>query len=186
MAKKQNSNQVVDCNEVYFCKVRDVKSPNRANKNDAGIDFYMPVFDEKMVSRIRELNPDFNSYIISNGVLTIKPGRRILIPSGIRVWIVNKRTALIADNKSGISTKKGLTVTCKVVDADYTGEVHIGLHNLDVNNQSIQQNDKVVQFLHLPIIQSNLLEVSEDSYNDILSSNYSDRGNNGFGSTDKK
>ena len=51
---------------------------------------------------------------------------------------------------------------------------------------TLQSNDKIIQFLHTPIILSTMEEVTNDSYNDILESNIIDRGENGFGSTDKK
>ena len=45
MSKKQTKTEVKETlQRVLFTKVRDVKSPTRANKHDAGIDFYIPVF----------------------------------------------------------------------------------------------------------------------------------------------
>lgn len=47
MSKKQTKTEVKETlQRVLFTKVRDVKSPTRANKHDAGIDFYIPVIDE--------------------------------------------------------------------------------------------------------------------------------------------
>lgn len=185
MSKKQTRVEK-DLQKVIFTKVRDVKSPTRANKHDAGIDFYIPVIDERLINDIKTKNPDFNTYIAKLGQVFLKPGQRILIPSGIKVWIENKQSALVAANKSGIATKKGLTFTAQVVDADYTGEIHIGLQNNSSRIVTLQSNDKIIQFLHTPIILSSMEEVTNDSYNDILESNTIDRGENGFGSTDKK
>lgn len=187
MSKKQTKTEVKETlQRVLFTKVRDVKSPIRANKHDAGIDFYIPVIDEKLINDIKDKNPDFSTYIIKLGQLFLKPGQRILIPSGIKVWIENKQSALVAANKSGIATKRGLTFTAQVIDADYTGEIHIGLQNNSNRMVTLQSNDKIIQFLHTPIIISTMEEVTSDSYNDILESNTIDRGENGFGSTDKK
>lgn len=172
--------------KIIFTKVRDVKSPNRANQHDAGIDFYIPVINEQLINDIRDKNPDFNAYIITSDQLFLKPGQRILIPSGIKVWIENKQSALVAANKSGIATKRGLTFTAQVVDADYTGEIHIGLQNNSGRMVALQSNDKIIQFLHTPIIISNPEEVTNDNYNEVINSNTIDRGENGFGSTDKK
>lgn len=172
--------------KVLFTKVRDVKSPNRANQHDAGIDFYIPVINEQLINDIKDKNPDLSAYIIKLGQLFLKPGQRILIPSGIKVWIENKQSALVAANKSGIATKRGLTFTAQVIDADYTGEIHIGLQNNSGRMVTLQSNDKIIQFLHTPVILSNMEEVTNDSYDDIISSNIIDRGESGFGSTDKK
>ena len=78
-------------------------------------------------------------------------------------------------NKSGIATKRGLTFTAQVIDADYTGEIHIGLQNNSNRMVTLQSNDKIIQFLHTPIILSTMEEVTNDSYNDILESNTIDR-----------
>jgi deoxyuridine 5'-triphosphate nucleotidohydrolase len=187
MSKKQTKTEEKETlQRVFFTKVRDVKSPTRANKHDAGIDFYIPVIEEELINDIKDKNPDFSAYIIELGQLFLKPGQRILIPSGIKVWIENKQSALVAANKSGIATKRGLTFTAQVIDADYTGEIHIGLQNNSNRMVTLQSNDKIIQFLHTPIILSTMEEVTSDSYNDILESNTIDRGENGFGSTDKK
>ena len=144
------------------------------------------MIEEELISDIKDKNPDFSAYIIKLGQLFLKPGQRILIPSGIKVWIENKQSALVAANKSGIATKRGLTFTAQIIDADYTGEIHIGLQNNSNRMVTLQSNDKIIQFLHTPIILSTMEEVTNDSYNDILESNIIDRGENGFGSTDKK
>ena len=43
---------------IKFLKTRSVKSPSRANKYDAGIDFYVPEFTEDFLKDLREKNPD--------------------------------------------------------------------------------------------------------------------------------
>ena len=64
MSKKQTKTEVKETlQRVLFTKVRDVKSPTRANKHDAGIDFYIPVIDEKIINDIKDKNPDFRAYI---------------------------------------------------------------------------------------------------------------------------
>lgn len=46
----------------------------------------------------------------------------------------------------------------------------------------IKPGAKLIQFLHLPIILSDIIEVGNDGYNDIVDGK-SDRGEGGFGST---
>ena len=41
---------------VKFLKIRDVKSPNRANSFDAGIDFYVPRFKPSFIKDLKEKN----------------------------------------------------------------------------------------------------------------------------------
>jgi dUTP pyrophosphatase len=142
---------------LRFAKVRDVKSPLRAHATDAGIDFFIP--------------NDSESY-------NIKPGESVLIPSGIKVHF-DHGWALVANNKSGIASKKQLLVGAQVIDSSYQGEVHINLHNVGNNEIVISPGDKIVQFIMYNIGLPTPEEVSlEDLYNDI-----SDRGEDGFGST---
>lgn len=184
-------------NKINFTKIRDVKSPNRANKNDAGIDFYIPNFDNRMIQDLLAKNPHPAeksqrewALVIDEETnetkLIINPRGHILIPSGIRVWIESKDSALIAANKSGIATKTGLLFTAQVVDADYTGEIHIGLFNSGNDPVFLSSGDKIIQFVHTPILKDPLEELTSEQYLDLLQNVTTDRGDNGFGSTDKK
>ena len=112
-------------NRIRFIKVRDVKSPNRGNKGDAGIDFYVP--NELKASEIRDLNKKtYNGLRImeqeSDKVkfIVLHPGARVIIPSGIKVLIEPEESWLVAIDKSGVSTKKGLMATAKAVDSNYS------------------------------------------------------------------
>lgn len=170
-------------NVIYFTKIREVKSPVRANSHDAGIDFFIPKMDNKFWADFKSKNPgymrdDFDSILI-------QPGQRVLIPSGIKVWINPEESALIAANKSGLASKKGLIFTAEVVDADYTGEVHIGILNTDSEvSHRFHEGDKAIQFVHTPVILSNMSEINQVQYQELTS--FSDRGEGGFGSTDKQ
>jgi dUTPase len=44
-------------NTIQFLKIRDVKSPSRAYDYDAGIDFYVPVFNTKFIKDLKSKNP---------------------------------------------------------------------------------------------------------------------------------
>lgn len=39
--------------KIQFTKIRDVKSPNRANLNDAGMDFYIPNYSEEFLNDLK-------------------------------------------------------------------------------------------------------------------------------------
>ena len=144
---------------MKFTKVRNVKSPIRSTKYSAGIDFYVP--------------EDFAEVMLG-------PGDDVLIPSGIKVRVPSGY-ALIAFNKSGIATKKRLISGACVVDEDYTGEIHLHLINAGKGNVSIQPNDKILQFILVPVNYSNVSEIDNESYN---SYGETERGAGGFGSTD--
>ena len=142
---------------MKFSKVRDVKTPTRANPTDAGIDFFVP--NDMVVTELRS-------------------NEKCLIPSGIKVD-VPEGYALIAFNKSGIATIRELQVGACVVDCGYQGEVHIHLFNYGKNTVYINPGDKIVQFVLLPLGPPNLEEVDESN----LYNSDSTRGIGGFGST---
>ena len=175
-------------NRFRFIKVREVVSPNRANPNDAGLDFYVPtnLTSEDIHSKNeadREgygLDIPFSENFVRH--IALQPGHRILIPSGIKVLLEPPTSMLMAANKSGIATKKGLLYTAEIVDSPYTGEIHIGVYNTSHEFQVIEAGTKLVQFIHVPIYLTEPEEVThEEFYNDAQY--WGTRGNNGFGST---
>lgn len=175
-------------NRFRFIKVREVVSPNRANPNDAGLDFYVPtnLTSEDIHSKNEfdsggyDLDIPFSEHFVRH--IALQPGHRILIPSGIKGLLEPRDSMLMAANKSGISTKKGLIYTAEIVDSPYTGEIHIGIYNTSHEFQIIEAGTKLVQFIHVPIYLTEPEEVThEEFYNDAQY--WGTRGNNGFGST---
>jgi len=127
---------------LQFSRIRKVISPNRAHSLDAGIDFFVPTdFDQKGLA----------------------PGEALRIKSGIKVN-VPQGYALIAFNKSGISTKLGLVVGACVIDSGYQGEISIHI---------INTSNKMIWILpDMKIVESELFP------------HKSTRGAGGFGSSD--
>ena len=167
---------------MKFAKVRSVISPQYANiGEDAGIDFYIPQFNEDFKQYLIKKNTQINTLQweinLQNKTITIYPLGRILIPSGIKVNF-SKNRALIANNKSGILAKKGL-FSSGVIDHNYQGQVHIQLINTSNNKVEIKQNQKIVQYI-LFVIDNNTLQQVDISQ---LYQNKSKRGTGGFGST---
>lgn len=142
---------------MKFCKIRDVKSPQRGHETDAGIDFFIP-----------------NDY----EPVDIFPHDSINIPSGIKAKVPHGY-ALIAFNKSGVATKLGLDVGACVVDEGYQGEIHLHLTNTTNHFVKLEKGQKIVQFILLPVNYEEVEEVSEEE----LFDSESERGEGGFGST---
>jgi len=167
---------------IKFLKTREVKSPSRANRFDAGIDFYVPEFTLEFVEDLRKKNPTIE---ISREGIYLKQGERILIPSGIHCQMFDHDRALIAANKSGVATKQGLVFGAQVVDYEYQGEIHISLIYTGNGTCEILPGQKILQFLEMPIFTS---EIVVDSVNSVQTfySTETTRGADGFGSTDKK
>ena len=145
---------------IKFLKTRDVKSPNRANQFDAGIDFFVPEFTETFIKDTQEKNP-FISYDRVSKKFVLRGHERILIPAGIKCRMEEPGRALIAANKSGVASKKGLIYGAQVVDFTYKGEIHINVINTSNKPVEITPGMKLIQFLETPIF-SNPVEVFED------------------------
>lgn len=146
--------------DLKFIKTKEVKSPVRGHDTDAGIDFFIP--------------EDFET-------MTLQPNEDVLIDAGIKV-IVPEGYALIFKEKSGVATKKKLTIGASVVDSDYRGVVHLHLFNNGRNEVVLEPGDKITQGLVIPVSLCKPLEISEEEYN----SYDTERGEGGFGSTGNK
>lgn len=171
---------------IKFTKIRDVKSPTRGTAEAAGIDFYVPNYDPDFESDFYSKNGLIEyvvNYDSNKMVIILKPSERALIPSGIKTWM-EPGTALIAANKSGVATKKGLIFGAQVVDSDYAGEVHISVINTSNDVVRIETGDKLIQFIHTPVLLTPLDEVDEYHFNSLHDK--SQRGDGGFGSTGTK
>lgn len=109
----------------------------------------------------------------------------VLINSGIKVSL-DTGTAGVFLNKSG-KGNKGFDTRAQVVDEDYTGYVHLSQAYTKDNTQDgyIYCGDKLTQMLILPlVVKDECEELDESTYNTIMAD--SQRGSDGFGSTDNK
>ena len=158
---------------MQFIKIRDVKSPERDVSENAGIDFYIPEntpefrqafikksvrlcdvevrwpgFSEKentIERRIKWCVKNNWSYLYGNNIY-IAPHEAITIPTGIKSKF-GPELALIANNKSGIATKKQLIFGASVIDCSYQGEWHINLINTSDHYQTLEFGQKAIQFI---------------------------------------
>jgi len=165
---------------MRFYKSRNVLAPKRAHSKDAGIDFFIPEFTKEFKKDFKEKNS--SSYINNYGKnehISIPANGRVLIPSGLHVSLPHEY-ALIAFNKSGVATKKGLDILASVVDETYQGEIHLSLSNTTDTPVQLLPNEKVVQFI---LIHMNYLNPIEIETLEKLYPEKTKRGVGGFGST---
>ena len=109
----------------------------------------------------------------------IKPYRTEMVRTGLAVEIPEGYEIQVR-GKSGIASKKGLTVAQGVgtIDSGYRGEVCVLLHNLEGWTKNILEGDMVAQLV--------LKEVPEVTYEEVDKLSDSERGSNGFGSTQER
>ena len=108
--------------------------------------------------------------------LTLKPGERVLIPTGLG-FEVPPGFELQSRPRSGLALKKGLTVLNSpgTIDSDYRGEVQTLILNTSKENVMIKDQDRVAQLVLCPVFRAEFIE------QDTLSE--TQRGGGGFGST---
>jgi dUTP pyrophosphatase len=147
---------------MKFLKIRDVKSPSRGTSKSAGIDLFIP--------------NDFENR-------TLNPGDSILIPAGLKANVPDNY-AFIAFNKSGVSTKKHLSVGACVIDEDYQGEIHIHLFNFGNDSVTINPGDKIIQCVLVPVLYEDVEIVETEEQ--LWEGKITERGEGGFGSTGTK
>ena len=131
----------------------DLPLPSYAHPGDAGLDL-----------------------CASEGV-TLKPGERASVPTGIAVAIPEGFAGFVLP-RSGLAARHGLSLVNApgLIDAGYRGEIRVLLINLDPENPcEILRGERVAQMVIQPIERVHVREVTElpDSA----------RGEGGFGST---
>ena len=110
---------------------------------------------------------------------TIKPGERMLVPTGISIALPNGYVALVHP-RSGLAIKHGISMvnTPGTVDAGYRGELQVILINHDLTQSvSFKKGDRIAQLVIQKVERAQFVEVENLPG--------SERSADGFGSTGK-
>jgi dUTP pyrophosphatase len=120
---------------------------------------------------------DAGADIVSRIDITLAPGERKLVPTGIAIALPDGYVALVHP-RSGLAIKHGVTMVNApgTVDAGYRGELQIILINHDRNESvSFKRGDRIAQLVIQKVERAEFVEV-----HDLPGSG---RGTGGFGST---
>ncbi|MBQ3179552.1 MAG: dUTP diphosphatase [Clostridia bacterium] len=119
-------------------------------------------------------------YAALEAPLTLAPMDRALVPTGIAAQPDREDCVLVIAARSGLAVKKGVTLSngIGVVDADYRGEICVGLVNLGKDTVTIEPGDRIAQLLVMPVLRAVFTEAD--------SLDGTDRGTGGFGHTGTK
>ena len=120
---------------------------------------------------------DAGADIVSRIDITLAPGERTLVPTGIAIALPDGYVALVHP-RSGLAIKHGVTMVNApgTVDAGYRGELQIILINHDRNESvSFKRGDRIAQLVIQKVERAEFVEV-----HDLPGSG---RGTGGFGST---
>jgi len=108
--------------------------------------------------------------------VTLQPGERMLIPTGLS-FAIPEGYEIQARPRSGWAIRDGVTLlnTPGTIDADYRGEVKIIVANLGQSPVVIKDQDRIAQLVLCPVVHADFVEREDlDS---------TERGEGGFGST---
>lgn len=110
-------------------------------------------------------------------VLTINPGKTVLIPTGFAMHINDANYAAMLLPRSGLGHKHGIVLgnLTGLIDSDYQGQVFVSCWNRSDDAFTINPGDRVAQMVIVPVVQANFEFV--DSFNET------ERGAGGFGHT---
>ena len=120
---------------------------------------------------------DAGADIVSRIDITLEPGERALVPTGIAIALPDGYVALVHP-RSGLAVKHGVTMVNApgTVDAGYRGELQIILINHDKSEPvSFKRGDRIAQLVIQKVERAEFVEVQELPG--------SGRGTGGFGST---
>ena len=136
-----------------------------------GKDMDLPSYQSALAAGL-----DLMAAVPQDAPLTLAPGARALVPTGIAMALPAGYEAQVRP-RSGLAVKHGLTVLNApgTIDADYRGELQVLLVNLGTDSIFIARGMRIAQLVISSITQINLREV--------VSLDATERGSAGFGST---
>jgi dUTP pyrophosphatase len=96
------------------------------------------------------------------GPVTLQPGERQLIPTGIALGLDPGVEAQVRP-RSGLAIKHGLTLLNSpgTIDSDYRGEIKIIIINLGQEAYTLQRGDRIAQLVFARVEQAQLELVAE-------------------------
>ena len=123
---------------------------------------------------------DLRAALDEGEVITLAPGERALIPTGVHISPETSDVVAIVAGRSGLGIKHGVTLSNSigVIDSDYRGEICVGLFNTSKEPFTVCRGDRIAQMMFMTVYTAAFLQV------DTLDE--TERGAGGFGSTGVK
>lgn len=128
---------------------------------------------------------DAGADIRSNETVTLQPGERKLVGTGLRFALQPSLVAMIC-SRSGLAHKHGIMVVNApgIVDSGYRGEIKVNLINLGDEPFEVTDGMRIAQVVVTPFCHIKYLPVEEEFFNEVDRLEEHDaRGANGHGSS---
>ena len=119
---------------------------------------------------------DLRAYLSGGEPIVIKPGKRHIVPTGLRIELPQGYEAQVRA-RSGLAAKHGIALVNGIgtIDSDYRGEIGVILINLGEEEFVINDGDRIAQMVIAEYVRANLSAVNK--------LDDTERGAGGFGST---
>ena len=136
-----------------------------------GEDLPLPSYQSALAAGL-----DLIAAVPADAPVTLAPGGRALIPTGIAIALPAGLEAQVRP-RSGLAIRHGLTVLNApgTIDADYRGEIQVLLVNFGADPVAITRGMRIAQIVVATVARTQLREVK--------SLDETTRGKGGFGST---
>ena len=123
---------------------------------------------------------DLRAALEEDEIVTLAPGARALIPTGLAISPESSGYVAIIAARSGLGIKKGVSLSngIGVIDSDYRGEICVGLINHGEEPFEVCRGDRIAQMMFMPVETANFI------ITDTLDE--TERGAGGFGHTGVK
>lgn len=135
--------------------------------------------DSRIPEYMTELAAGMDICAFLDAAVTIEPGQRCLVPTGLAFAIPAGYEVQVRP-RSGLAIKHGIALVNSpgTIDADYRGEISIILINHGSESFTIHSGDRIAQIVVASVCQAELILVGDIS--ETL------RGSGGFGHTGKR
>jgi dUTP diphosphatase len=119
---------------------------------------------------------DVRANFADRGSVTLQPGARSLVPTGLRIEIPSGHEVQIRP-RSGLALKHGITLPNApgTIDSDYRGPLGVIVMNAGDVPFVIAHGDRIAQLVVAPVVQA--------QFDVVESLDNTARGSGGFGST---
>jgi dUTP diphosphatase len=136
-----------------------------------GRDLPLPAYHSALAAGL-----DLLAAVPADAPLTLAPGARALVPTGIAIALPEGHEAQVRP-RSGLAVRHGVTVLNApgTIDADYRGELQVLLVNHGSDSVTVNRGMRIAQLVIASVLRASLQEVA--------SLDGTARGYGGFGST---
>jgi dUTP pyrophosphatase len=140
------------------------------------LEHYDSSFDLPFYATEGAAGADIRASLPEKKSMTIKPGERLLVPTGLCMEIPLGYEIQVRP-RSGLSLKSDLLIVNSpgTIDCDYRGEVNIIVGNFGKVDYVVEHGLRIAQLVIAPVLQAKFVSTTDLSE--------TERGTGGFGST---